>query len=157
MVCGYTCGIAIIFLIANLYTILSCSIDNNKNNFLNVLDDNQKKIYKNIINERKNIYFGGFIFGIILSIITIFLIKKTSLKSKFNNISVVCLVGTITFITNYLFYILYPKTDYMLMHLNDKRQIKEWLIIYKNMQYKFHIGFVLGIIAIMIFSYAFRC
>jgi len=70
---------------------------------------------------------------------------------RFNKMSLICFVGAITFVTNYLFYILYPKSDYMLLHLNDKKQIQEWLNIYRTMQFKFHIGFVVGILAVMIF------
>ena len=156
MICGITCIIALIFLIANIYIILSCANDNNnKQDFLNVLNEKQKITYKNIISERKNIYFMGYGLGILLSILTIYISKKI-LRTRFNTISLVCLVGSITFVTNYLFYILYPKSDYMLLHLSDKKQIVEWLNIYKKMQFKFHIGFVIGIIAVMIFCYSLR-
>jgi hypothetical protein len=43
----------------------------------------------------------------------------------------------------------------MLLHLNDKTQIQGWLAIYKKMQFKFHLGFVLGIIAVTIYAYSF--
>jgi len=42
------------------------------------------------------------------------------------------------------------------LHLNDKKQIQEWLNIYRTMQVKFHIGFVLGILAVMIFCSSFN-
>jgi fructose-specific phosphotransferase system IIC component len=154
MICGATCFIAIIFLIANIYTILSTSrIDKEK--FFNVLDNNQKKIYENIIIERRNIYYIGFILGIILSILFIFINKKIKLI-KLTKPIMLCLVITITFITNYLFYILYPKSTYMLLHLHDKKQINEWLNIYKKMQYRYHFGFVLGIIAVFIFCLSIK-
>ncbi len=156
MPCTITCVIALVFLIANIYTILSSSRNkNDKQDFLNVLNDKQKVTYDNIIRERKNIYYIGYILGLILSLLIIIVIRKIN-KNKLNNTSLICLVGSITFITNYLFYILYPKTDYMLLHLNDKKQIEEWLKIYKKMQFKFHMGFVLGIIAVMIFCYGLR-
>ena len=67
------------------------------------------------------------------------------------------MVGAITFTTNYLYYILSPKTTYMVQHLDNKDQIDEWLKIYRTMQVKYHVGLVLGILAIMIFAYANRC
>jgi hypothetical protein len=156
MVCGITCIIALVFLIANIYTIFSCSNNKElKKNFLNVLNEEQKITYEKIINERKNIYYSGYILGLLLSLIGYFSIKKFT-KMKFNKLSLICFVGAITFVTNYLFYILYPKSDYMLLHLNDKKQIQEWLNIYRTMQIKFHIGFVLGILAIMIFCSSFN-
>ena len=154
MFCGTTCIIAFVFLIANIYTILSCS-NVNKDDFYNVLTATQKDKYSKIVEERKNIYYMGFGVGLILSLLAIFINKKV-FKSRLSNMSMICLVGSITFITNYLFYILYPKSDYMLLHLNDKKQIEEWLKIYKKMQYKFHLGFVFGIIAVMILCYSFR-
>ena len=156
MICGITCIIALIFLIANIYTILSCANDKkDKTNFLNVLTSKQKDTYEKIINERKTIYYMGYVLGILLAIFTIYIMKKV-LKIRFNNLSLVCLVGSIVFVTNYLFYILYPKSDYMLLHLSDKRQITEWLNIYRKMQYKFHLGFVFGIIAVIVFCISLR-
>ena len=78
------------------------------------------------------------------------------MKIKTSTMSLVCIIGAITFTTNYLYYILYPKTDYMLLHLNDKKQIEGWLNVYKSMQFKFHLGFVFGIIAVIIFSASFN-
>ena len=156
MVCGVTCIIALVFLIANIYIIFSCSNNKEiKQNFLNVLNEEQKNTYENLINERKNIYYIGYALGIILSLIGYLVINKFT-KMRFNKLSLVCFVGAITFVTNYLVYILYPKSDYMLLHLNDKKQITEWLNIYRTMQIKFHVGFVLGIIAVMIFCTSFN-
>lgn len=160
MFCKGTCLIAIVFFIANIYTILSCTNDNYKQEFKNTLSIHQKAIYEKIIDERKRIYYMGYGLGILLSFLVTYLCKYIIIlpdkKTKISNISVVCLVGTITFVTNYLFYILYPKSDYMLLHLNDKVQISGWLKIYKHMQVKFHMGFVFGIIAIMIMSYTYK-
>tara|TARA_Y100000768_G_scaffold383838_1_gene366693 strand:+ start:2720 stop:3187 length:468 start_codon:yes stop_codon:yes gene_type:complete len=149
MFCGTTCIIAFIFLFANVYTIFSCQ-NINKQNFYSVLNNNQKQKYINIISERRNIYFMGFILGILLAFILSFYAKQF-LHYRFNKISLTCFVMSITFITNYLFYILYPKSNYMLLELDDKRQIQEWLKIYKKMQFKYHFGFILGIIAVGIF------
>ena len=155
MFCGLTCAIALVFLIANIYIILISSYSfENKKKFLNLLNEDQKKKYKLIINERKNIYYAGYVFGILLSLLIVIINKN--LKKKITNVSLVCIVGFVTFLTNYLFYILYPKSDYMLLHLTNKEQIFEWLAIYRKMQFNYHFGFVLGIIAVMIFCYGFR-
>ena len=157
MVCYGSCMFASVFLIANVYTILSCTNDNNKQQFKNTLTNEQQTTYEKIINERRNIYYGGFILGIILSLLALYFGNRFmfSSNSKSAKIPKICMVASITFATNYLFYILYPKSDYMLLHLNDKTQIQGWLAIYKKMQFKFHLGFVLGIIAITIYTYGF--
>ena len=149
MFCGSTCIIALIFLFANIYTIFSCQ-NINKQDFYNVLNNHQKHKYIIIISERRNIYFMGFVLGILLGFVLSFYAKKV-LHYRFNKTSLTCFVVSITFITNYLFYILYPKSNYMLLELDDKKQIQEWLKIYKKMQFKYHFGFILGIIAVGIF------
>ena len=159
MVCYGSCMFASVFLIANIYSIFSCTNDNNKQEFINTLTQEQQVLYEKIIQERKTIYYGGFVLGIILSFIAVYFGEKylffITKKTKISTIPKICMVATITFITNYLFYILYPKTDYMLLHLNDKTQIQGWLAIYKKMQFKFHLGFILGICAVIIYSYGF--
>tara|TARA_E500000178_G_scaffold24478_1_gene22579 strand:- start:879 stop:1355 length:477 start_codon:yes stop_codon:yes gene_type:complete len=149
------CIIAVVFLIANIFTIISCNSDNYKQNFKNLLTKQQNLIYEKITTERTIIYYSGYALGIILSILTIFIMTKI-MKIKLATTSLVCIIGAVTFTTNYLYYILYPKSDYMLLHLNDKKQIEGWLDIYKTMQFKFHLGFVFGIIAVIIFSASFN-
>jgi multisubunit Na+/H+ antiporter MnhE subunit len=135
----------------------SCSNDNNKQQFKNTLTQEQQILYEKIIAERKKIYYGGFLLGIVLSFIALYFGNKFlfSSNSKSASMPKICMIASITFVTNYLFYILYPKTDYMLLHLNDKTQIQGWLAIYKKMQFKFHLGFILGIIAVTIYAYGF--
>ncbi len=157
MVCYGSCMFASVFLIANIYTMFSCSNDNHKQEFKNTLTKEQQVLYEKLIQERKKIYYGGFLLGIVLSFIAVYFGNKLlfSRNSKSSALPKICMIASITFVTNYLFYILYPKTDYMLLHLNDKTQIQGWLNIYKKMQFKFHLGFILGIIAVIIYSYGF--
>ena len=158
--CGLTCFIAILFLVANVYTMLSVDCKTTKEKLYSLLDDNQKNIHQKIVEERKSIYFRGYGVGLILSCILIFVYKyviNPSNKKKMSIWMIVCMVGAITFTTNYLYYILSPKTTYMVQHLQNKQQIDEWLKIYRTMQVKYHVGLVLGIVAIMIFAYANRC
>lgn len=153
MICGTSCFIAIVLLITNIYMIFSCKNTTLKSEFMNVLSEEQKKTYIDIIEERKNIYYTGFGLGILLSILFIFILNLK--KIKLNKVSNVCIVGLITFVTNYLYYILIPKKDYMLLHLTDKEQIKRWLDIYKYMQFNYHVGFLIGIMSVCVFSYSF--
>ena len=150
MICYKCCGVALVFLIANIFMIFTCS-KKLKNDFKNTLSNEEKNLYQNIINERKRIYYSGYLLGIFLSILVVAFFKKLL---KLNKMSNVCIIATITFVTNYLFYILYPKKDYMILHLKNKEQIEEWLDIYKYMQFRYHLGFVLGIVALIFASIA---
>ena len=150
MFCYKCCSVALIFLIANIFMIFSCN-KQLKSEFVNTLTDEQKNTYEKIITERKWIYYAGYLLGIFLSILVVLFLKNLL---KLNKISNVCIIATITFVTNYLFYILYPKSDFMILHLENKEQIKEWLDIYKYMQFRYHLGFVLGILALIFASIA---
>lgn len=157
--CGITCFVAILFLVANVYTMMCVDCKELKVDLYKVLNDKQKAIHQQIVEERKSIYFTGYAIGLALSIVVILLYKylMTGKKSLLHIWTVVCMVGGITLTTNYLYYILAPKTTYMIQHLENREQNEAWLNIYRTMQVKYHTGLVLGIVAIMIFAYAFRC
>lgn len=155
MVCKITCLVSIVFLFANI--IMSLKLDKNhlKDKFISLLNIDQKKIYEEIILERRNIYLIGYGIGIILSIIYYYFIKV--LFKKVNNTTLVCSVGFIVLLSNYFYYILSKKSKYMIEYLNNKEQVSAWLNIYKSMQFKYHFALLLGIVASMLFAYSFRC
>ena len=71
--------------------------------------------------------------------------------------SLVCTVMATCFLTNYFYYVLSPKSDWMLNHINDKDQVKAWLQMYREMSFNYHAGLGLGILAVGILAFAFRC
>ena len=156
MFCSISCFVAILFLITNIYVMLTMDCKDTRDRFYNILNNNQQQIYEKIIEERKNIYFSGYGIGIVISILVI-LINKYIFNKRMNNGMMVCCVGAISFTINYLYYILIPKSTYMIKHLNNQQQIEEWLKINRSMQVKYHIGLLLGIVAIMVFAFANRC
>jgi hypothetical protein len=74
-----------------------------------------------------------------------------------NTISLVCTVMATAFLTNYFYYMLSPKSDWMLNHMDNQEEVKAWLQMYRGMQYNYHMGMALGIIAVGVLAYAFRC
>lgn len=148
-----TCTITAIFIIANIFVMFT-SVNINKDYFYTTLDDELINRYENIVKERRSIYYAGFVLGIILSIITLGIFNYR--KVKLGKLSAICLAGTITFITNYLYYMSYPKSDYMIVHLDNREQREEWLKLNKDMKNRVHLGFVLGIIAVMVFTNVYK-
>lgn len=161
MVCGITCSIGVMFLIANLYVTFSADKINQKKDFYNTLSKDKIEKYESIIKERREIYFKGYGLGLFLAFILLFLYENMSgggsSNDKKKGINKVCFVGGITLLVNYFYYMLSPKTDYMILHLDEENQRKEWLNINKTMQFKYHIGLLLGILAAMILAYAVKC
>ena len=149
--CSSWCYIAIVFLVANIY--VSCTADKTerKDRLYNALSPEGIKQYENIVRERRDIYLKGYVFGLIISILFLYGVQGIRRTSMINT-GLVCIVGAITLLCNYLFYIIHPKSDYMVLHLDSKGQREAWLDIYRHMQLKYHMGLVFGIIAAMLFA-----
>lgn len=107
--------------------------------FFVLLDDNQQQIYKSITKERLHIYIQGTIIGVILAIIVKYNVKFSK------NVSI-CVFIVIALGFNWAYYLLYPKSEYMLNHLNSQSQTKAWLKIYKEMKLRSHVGLLLGVV-----------
>ena len=69
-----------------------------------------------------------------------------------NSVSRSCVHSLIYFVTQYLVYSLHPKSEWMLLHLKDKKQTQLWLNNYRMMKMRWHYGLLFGIIA-----YGFMC
>jgi len=153
MYCKTACSLAIVFLVSNLYLLLSPNIFNEYDTMKKTFSKEELERYKKITDERKNISIRGYIYGVVLSILFFIVNHYLEKNRKFSVKYTVCIVGAITFVTHYLYYILYPKSDYMIVHLDKKGQREAWLKIYRTMQYRSHMGFVCGIIAAMLMCY----
>jgi uncharacterized membrane protein YkgB len=112
--------------------------------------------YENISRERMMISYYGYGLGVLLSLVIIF--YNIKMKGKLlSNASLVCIVLSVSFFTNYFYYMLSPKTDWMLNHVKNPEETKAWLQMYREMQFNYHLGLVLGIIGVGVFAFAFRC
>ena len=117
---------------------------------------NIKLLYDKLSNERLVISIYGYVLGFMLSLVIIFYNLRLK-REKLNNTSLVCIVIATSFLTNYFYYKLTPKSDWMLNHINNAEQAKLWLQMYKTMSFYYHTGLVLGIVAVGILAFAFRC
>ena len=148
-----SCMISLVFIISTIYFTLSVDKQDVYSNYVKNLTDDQLVKYKKIVNERKNISMRGYLLGLALSICLILLnYKLLKLDYKLTT----CVVGAVTFLTHYFYYILSPKSDWMILHLKEE-QMKDWLYVYRKMQFNYHLGFVVGIISVMLLSFSFRC
>ena len=157
MLCGITCSIGLMFLIANLYVTFTADKTKQKQDFYNTLTQDKIEKYEGIINERRTIYLKGYGLGLILAFMFLFLYEKLGWNDKKKALNKVCFIGGITLLVNYFYYMLSPKSDYMILHLDEESQRKEWLNINKTMQFNYHIGLLLGIVASMVLAYSVKC
>ena len=153
--CSISCSVSAVFIIGMIYMNYSIATSQIILKYKAQLPENLQKIYEQITNERTTIYYQGYLLGFILSLIII-IANVYSDHKMLSTTSLVCLVLAISFITNYFYYTLSPKKNWMLNYIKTPDQTKAWLQMYRGMQVYYHTGLVLGIIAVGIFAYAFR-
>ena len=123
--------------------------DNKKfEKFNNTLNDEQKKIYKNIIVERIKIYSIGIASGLFLGLLYYFRVPKQQRN--------LCVFFTIVFVTKLVVYKVYPKSTMMLYHLTNKEQVDAWTDIYVHMKRSWILSLILGLIAYILLGLGFK-
>jgi hypothetical protein len=158
MICGISCGISIMFIIAMIYMNIMAYENKTVKKYKEQLPSEYKEKYDNIVKERLVIYYQGYGIGFLLSLLII-LYNYYIKKDKLSMLNIICIVLATSFVTNYFYYILHPKNSWMLDTDINKNpdQVKAWLSMYKHMQIYYHTGLLLGIIAVLILAFAFRC
>ena len=156
MPCSVTCAISAVFIIGMIYFYNRTSKSEIVKTYKEQVPPKLRILYEKLSVERMRISFYGYVLGLIVSLFIIFYNIKVK-KRSLSNVSLVCLVTTTCFLTNYFYYILSPKSDWMLNHINDGRVAKLWAKMYREMQFNYHMGIVLGIMAVGMLAFAFRC
>ncbi len=156
MACYLSCTVSAIFIIAMIYFYNATTHNEVVMHYKNKLPTHLQEMYDNIARERRNISIRGYVLGFVISLVIIYYNLKIK-ATRLNNTSMVCIVLSVSFLTNYFYYMLSPKKTWMLDHINNREHIKAWLQMYRTMQYNYHLGLVLGIIGVAIFAFAFRC
>ena len=156
MACTISCMISAVFIIGMIYFYNMTDKSEIVKHYKEKLPTDLQKRYENIAKERMTISYYGYGLGVILSLIIIFYNLKIK-GAKMNTFALVCTVMATCFLTNYFYYILSPKSDWMLNHMGNQEEVKAWLQMYREMQYNYHAGLALGIVAVGILAFAFRC
>jgi uncharacterized protein YacL len=156
MACTISCMISAVFIIGMIYFYNMTDKSKIVKHYKSSLSSDLQKRYDNISKERMTISYQGYVLGFIISLFIIFYNLKFK-GLKMTNFALVCTVMTTCFLTNYFYYMLYPKSDWMLNHMDNQEEIKEWLQMYREMSYNYHAGLALGIVAVGMLAFAFRC
>ena len=156
MVCSISCSISAIFIIGMIYFYNMTDKSKIVKHYKEKLPRDLQNLYDKLSRERMAISYQGYILGFIISLFIILYNYFYKIK-KLSTVSIVCIVLATSFLTNYFYYILHPKSDWMLNHINNPEQTKAWLIMYREMQFNYHMGLVIGILGVGILAFAFRC
>jgi len=153
MVCGITCFFAVA-IIASMFVMTFLT----KNNayvveYRKSLAPELQVVYDSIVDERTRLSMTGYSIGLFLSIIFIFFVSRTR---KMAVSGMVCLAVLISFIVHHFYYMMSPKSKYMVSYLQTKEEKKNWLDVNRSMQYNYHLSFVIGTVGVGVLAYAFR-
>jgi hypothetical protein len=148
-----TCAIATAFIIASIYTSLTCTSNNCQPfaRYRSSLTPELKQKYAEVTAERQRLYLKGLIFGTIIGLIVLY-----SLKGNIDIFANTCIFATVAFGVQFSIYTLTPKSTYMLNHLETREQIDSWLEVYKTMRFRYHLGFIFGLIGYALLGCSFR-
>ena len=141
------CSAAIVILLSSVF-MMFLKDHNLFLKFMNTLNNDQKGIYNKIIKERLSLYFGGMLLGIFLGLLYLFYNKKSERS--------ICIFIVIVFITKMIVYKGYPKSTYMLYHLDKKEQVDAWTDIYTYMKKIWMLSFVFAIISYVLLGLSFK-
>ena len=141
--CSLKCLLAAGLFSSMLYSTLNQTKNVLVTKFQETLTEEQNAVYKQVVKERMTIYVNGLLLGLLLGFIYLNFVNKSSVKSA-------CMFTVVVLGTNYLYYMLYPKTQYMLPLLETEEQRVAWVVVYKEMRHRCFIGFILGMVAYLL-------
>ena len=115
-------------------------------NFIDTLSPELVEVHQDVIYERMTIYLQGLVLGLVLGLIYLNYAKQTRVNRA-------CTFTVIMLGTNYFYYILMPKSQYLVPLLETREQREAWIKVYREMQYRCKMGFVLGMVAYFLVGY----
>lgn len=154
MNCTVSCILAGAFIAASIFVCFRVDKKMLSNPLMKLLNRENQTRYMRLTNERRTIYLKGFALGFVVSVISLVLLNKNKMF-KLTKLTNICFILSISFSINYFFYILHPKSDYMVNHLQTQEERSAWLKIYRTMQFNYHLGFVLGLIGMIFVGNSF--
>jgi uncharacterized membrane protein YkgB len=143
-ICKSTCLISIMFIVGNIIFSILMKNSNVKN-----------QASKKIVEERQKLaiqgYIAGIIVGLLLVALKIYIFKNLSKTEGF------CIMVASTFVVQYFYYILMPKSDYMIVHLDTKEEREQWIKTYRTYQFNYHLSIFIGIVGAGLLGLSLKC
>lgn len=152
MVCLFNCGIGAALIVGTVLTSLVSKEDTVFKEYRKSLSPEQITKLDAIANNRLSLYIQGTLLGIVL--VTVFALS--GLMGRMSSFATGCTFLMIVLVSQYFYYILMPKQDWMLLHLNSREQNDKWLRVYRYMSFRWHIGLLLGLVGFFLLGRGVR-
>ena len=137
MVCSVSCMISTIFIIGMIYFYNATDKSDVVKNYKSKLSPELREKYEKITKERMIISYKGYALGLIVSFLIILYNKYTKPKA-FNTFSLVCIIISTSFITNYFYYNSIEKILQEFLYLHIKTKYNETSGIFRKVRLHFY-------------------
>lgn len=144
--CNHWCGLAAVFAAASIFTTLNACGGKAVSLFRAALTTNQRDVYDGIAASRLQIYIIGLCLGLVMSMG--FVMMKSRTGQSLVSLMSLCQVVSITQVVIYMYYMLAPKPELMVVSLANERLREKWAIAYRSMQVRHYSAFLLSIISV---------
>jgi hypothetical protein len=151
MVCITNCAIGFALVGGTIATALVSKQDPVFQQYHATLEPEQKAALDMIANERLNLYIQGTLVGLVL--VGLLTLMGVNGISPFAN---GCAFVALVLLTQYFYYILMPKSDWMLRHLKSSVQNEAWLRVYRHMSVRWHGGLLVGLLGFFLLGRGMR-
>jgi uncharacterized protein YacL len=152
MVCVNTCVLATAFIVGTIFAMSACRYEGVFQKYERSLTREQAVAYQRITQERLWLYIGGTFLGVVLA-----LLYGMGYGQRTKAVVNGCAFLVIVFAVQYFYYVMMPKNDWMLLHLTNQEQTKNWLEVYRHMSVRWHLGFVVGLVGAFLLGYGIGC
>ena len=145
MVCITNCAIGAALVGGTIATALVSKQDTVFREYRSTLNAEQIAALDRIANQRLSLYVQGTILGIVVvTMVALFGGKKMSPLTSG------CTFVAVVLLTQYFYYILMPKPDWMIRHLRTQEQNTHRLRVYRHMSFRWHMGMLVGLLGFFI-------
>lgn len=141
MVCITNCAIGAALVGGTIATAVVSKRDPVFQEYLRTLEPAQIVTLNKIADNRLSLYVQGTVMGLIL-VVLIALFGGRAMSPLTSG----CTFVAVVLLTQYFYYILTPKQDWMLRHLKTREQNEGWLRVYRHMSFRWHVGLLLGLV-----------
>jgi hypothetical protein len=114
--------------------------------FRAALNTNQKEVYDGITSARLHIYIVGLCLGLALAIG--FIMMKSRTGQPIVSLISLCQLVSITQVVVYMYYMLAPKPELMVVNMANERQREKWAIAYRSMQVRYYSAFLMSVVSV---------
>ena len=137
---SFMCAIAFAFIGGMLWLVIAAN-RKTLDNFTKSLTPQQRNIMEEIKKMRFQIWIRGLVFGFIIALLSARFLPIDFGGENMN----ACAIAAIAMGINYFYYMFSNKPIEMIDYLRPE-QIEAWKAVKNEMQFKYHIGIVLGLV-----------